>query len=189
MGELTVGIVPFFSSSNTEMYKKIIESPLLMASWIAVDCQDLIKALLQKKVENRLGFIDDVDAIKQHKWFKQINWKKVLKKEIEPPYKPEIENKDDLVDTTCVADKFKEQSIRETIVTQKPKESEQGRFRGFTFRGSVHGLIDNDALFQTTSPSYSHFKDHSLQINAYQSANGGLIEQDEDEEDVENEDD
>merc|ERR1719362_2113809 len=34
-----------------------------MASWVADDCQDLIKQLLQRKVEDRLGFVNDVEDL------------------------------------------------------------------------------------------------------------------------------
>eukprot|EP00483_Globobulimina_turgida_P003801 UN03808 len=120
------------------MYKKITDSPLMMASWIANDCQDLIKALLQRQVENRLGFINDVEDIKKHKWFRDVDWQKVLDKEIEAPYIPQMENENDLADTTCVANKYLQEQVADTF-TDKPQINEQELFRGFTFRPEVDG--------------------------------------------------
>ena len=187
--ELTVGIVPFFSSSKMEMYQKITDAPLMFASWIDEDCQNLIELLLQRDVGKRLGFKDDVDEIKEHKWFVDIDWNKVLNKEYDPPFVPEIEEKDDLTDMTCVADKYMQQSTRDTIVDKKVKEKEQAHFRGFTFRGI--GTEDEvDDANNRGSPSYSittpHHQPHLSAASNYStvlakanSTDGGLEEAEE----------
>ena len=107
----------------------------MMASWIPGSAQDLIRALLQRNVRKRLGYKDDVEEIKQHKWFKGVDWHKVYNKEIEPVYQPEIDDEDDLGDMTNVADKYKMEDVRNTVVA-KPSLNEQAYFKGFTYRGT-----------------------------------------------------
>lgn len=136
--ELTVGTIPFFATTNTAMYKKIAEAPLLFPSWFPSDSRDLVEQLLQRDVTKRLGYGKiDVNAIKKHQWFNDVNWKKVLKKEIDPPFHPDIDNKEDLADTTCVAEKYLNEEVNDTFVddTSKPRMGEQKLFKGFTFRG------------------------------------------------------
>jgi len=133
--ELTVGIVPFFASSNMAIYKKITDAPLMMASYIPNNGQDLIRALLQRDVTQRLGWKRDVEDIKKHEWFKDIDWTKVLNKEIEPPYVPEIEEEENEADLTNVAEKFQHEKACDTYVAQRPDLGDQAFFKGFTFRG------------------------------------------------------
>ena len=133
--ELTVGVVPFFDTSNTAIYKKITDAPLMMASWIPNNAQDLIRALLQRDVTQRLGWKHDVDDIKKHEWFDDVDWIKIFDKDIEPPYKPEIDQDNDEADLTNVADKFRDEKACDNYVEEKPKLNEQELFRGFTLRG------------------------------------------------------
>ncbi len=52
--------------------------------------QDLITKLLAKDPADRLGTEGGVDEIKTHPWFSDIDWDRMLKKEIEPPFIPEL---------------------------------------------------------------------------------------------------
>jgi len=44
----------------------------------------LLKKLLEKDPSKRLGKMG-ADEIKKHKWFKNVNWKDVLEKKVDPP--------------------------------------------------------------------------------------------------------
>ena len=46
--------------------------------------------LLIKDPKMRLGSQKGSEEIKNHPWFKNIVWDKLLKKEVEPPFKPPI---------------------------------------------------------------------------------------------------
>jgi serine/threonine protein kinase len=59
-------------------------------SKVSDDARDLITKLLANKKENRLGYDEDADEILKHKFFKNIDPSKILKKEVEPPYIPFI---------------------------------------------------------------------------------------------------
>lgn len=39
---------------------------------------------------------DDAQEIKNHSFFKNINWDNLLKKKVEPPFKPKIKDNKDL---------------------------------------------------------------------------------------------
>ena len=48
---------------------------------------------MQKKVERRLGCVvahGGEDAIKHHPFFRAIEWDKMEKRQIKPPFKPKI---------------------------------------------------------------------------------------------------
>ena len=50
---------------------------------------DFVNRMIQRKPSNRLGF-NGVEEIKNHNWFKGVNWNKILKKEVKPAYIPSV---------------------------------------------------------------------------------------------------
>ena len=69
---------------DIKIYKKKLEQDPLIS-----DCAfDLIKKLCTFDVNKRIG--KNVADIKNHSFFKEIDWIKLEKKEITPPYKPKI---------------------------------------------------------------------------------------------------
>mmetsp|Transcript_1390 Transcript_1390/g.1263 ORF Transcript_1390/g.1263 Transcript_1390/m.1263 type:complete len:111 (+) Transcript_1390:1365-1697(+) len=55
------------------------------------EAKDFINGLLKKNVKERLG-TGSADSIKSHPWFKDIDWKKLQDKKINPPFKPKLSN-------------------------------------------------------------------------------------------------
>ena len=47
---------------------------------ISDDCKDLIRKLLTKNPNDRLGHENDAMDIKAHPWFKNFDWENLLKK-------------------------------------------------------------------------------------------------------------
>merc|ERR1719336_2833590 len=94
--ELTVGIPPFYHQNLNTMYAKIQTESPKFPSTLSKDCQDLIIKLLTRNPAKRLGSSkDDVEDIKKHAWFKTLDWDKLLKKEIAPPYQPTVKSETD----------------------------------------------------------------------------------------------
>ena len=50
--------------------------------------KDLLLGLLTKDPNRRLGFKKGIDEIISHEWFRNLNFKELLNKRIEPPFKP-----------------------------------------------------------------------------------------------------
>ena len=46
--------------------------------------------MLKKKYEERLGFKNDFDEVRNHEFFKEINFSDLTNKKIGSPYKPQI---------------------------------------------------------------------------------------------------
>lgn len=60
---------------------------LPLPSHLSKSCKSLLEGLLQKSPEHRIGYTT-IQEIKNHKWLKNINWKKVLKKKYKSPINP-----------------------------------------------------------------------------------------------------
>ena len=74
------------------------------------DLQNLIRSLLEINTEKRLGHGNNQTFIKNHSFFKGINWDKVINKQINPPFKPII---NDLEDVSNFDSKFTKESVIE----------------------------------------------------------------------------
>ena len=58
--------------------------------------KSLVKKLLKAELSKRYGNLKNgFDDIKQHKWFKDIDWEKLLRKELHAPFKPLVKNEHD----------------------------------------------------------------------------------------------
>jgi serum/glucocorticoid-regulated kinase 2 len=53
------------------------------------DARNLITRLLNREPEGRLGS-EGAEEIKKHPFFKSIDFKKLLAKQIQPPFKPNV---------------------------------------------------------------------------------------------------
>eukprot|EP01083_Nonionella_stella_P149538 475135_1 len=86
--ELTVGIPPFYAQNINKMCRKILEAQLLFPPNLSSDCKDLITKLLCRDPKQRLGAgPEDVEQIKTHSFFNNIEWDKLYRKDVVPPYK------------------------------------------------------------------------------------------------------
>ena len=90
--EMIYGIPPFFSDDDNEMKNKICQSELKFPKnpTISENLKDLINKLLNKKCQERLGYQNGFEEIKNHIFFKNYNFDELLEKKIEPIYKPII---------------------------------------------------------------------------------------------------
>jgi len=127
--EMLCGCVPFFNNDVQEMYKNILSANIKYPDKLSDEAVSLMAGLLKRNPEERLG-CRGVDEVKNHPFFKSINWKKLLKKEITPPFKPQVK---DISDTSNFDPEFTEQSVRLSIKESPLSSSQQNRFRGWTY--------------------------------------------------------
>lgn len=88
--ELRAGYPPFYipQSSQKSTHQRILYQTVRYPNNITKDFKNLLVALLDKKQEDRLGFTTGVAEVKQHPFFKGVDWEKVLKKQLPPPLIP-----------------------------------------------------------------------------------------------------
>jgi p90 ribosomal S6 kinase len=62
-----------------------------MPSFLSRGAQSLLRAVFKRVPENRLGHgLNGHEKIKEHEFFSSIDWKKLYRRELEPPFKPAI---------------------------------------------------------------------------------------------------
>jgi len=82
--EMISGTPPFYANEINVLFKKIKNCQVVLHHYFSEDLKDLMKKLLEKDPDKRFGVFDK-NEIKQHPFFKGIDWEKLEKKEINPP--------------------------------------------------------------------------------------------------------
>jgi len=90
--ELMIGHTPFTHENENEMFNMIRNRKVEFTSYVEIstNAKDFIEKCLQKNQKQRLGSQKDFEDVKSHPWFSDINWEALLKKEVEPPFKPKL---------------------------------------------------------------------------------------------------
>lgn len=94
--EMIVGMTPFYDGIVDQMglFKNIVKCKMEFPSGfneVSFYSRDLIKRMLTVNPNDRLGsFVNAENDIKCHPFFKDIDWKKLCKKELKVPFKPKV---------------------------------------------------------------------------------------------------
>lgn len=155
--EMLHGLPPFIRKRNEgskDLFRKIMTEKVKMPSGASADACKLLKGLLSRNVENRLGTarskmfeVGGVAAIKNLSFFSDIDWPKLDKKEVEPPVKLSVDNEHDL---KHFHDEFVNMALPRSVIEMSkddftPRRVESQNFRGFSFIQPGFALPERDA--------------------------------------------
>lgn len=142
--EMLTGQPPFTHNNRQKLQQKIVKDKIKLPSYLTSEAHSLLKGLLQKEAGKRLGSgARGSDDIKEHKWFKPINWKKLEAREIVPKFRPEVNGQE------CIAN-FDERWTKmpaQDSPASTPKSHDMGVFEGYTYVAPNAWLT----LLETTS--------------------------------------
>ncbi|KAK2951070.1 putative protein kinase [Blattamonas nauphoetae] len=94
--EMLAGSPPFFSSNRNQMYQNTLNADLVFPDTFTETQKDFISKLLIRQPEQRLGSsATGSEEVLGHPLFHGINWEKLNKREIPPPFKPETKGIED----------------------------------------------------------------------------------------------
>ena len=90
--DLMTGNPPFRGGNHKKIQDNIVNQKLVLPYFLGPDAKDLLIRLLRKDPKKRLGAImpKDLQTMKNHRFFRKIDWKKLAAREIEPPIQPMI---------------------------------------------------------------------------------------------------
>ncbi|KAF3923051.1 hypothetical protein ABW20_dc0104970 [Dactylellina cionopaga] len=136
--DLLTGSPPFPGQNNAQILNKINKQKLKLPFYLSPDAKDLLTRLLRKEPTKRLGYKmpQDLATIQKHRFFRKIDWKKLERREVEPPIAPLIT---DPATAENFATEFTEASFS-PVVTRGSwwgrdggKREEDVHFGGFSF--------------------------------------------------------
>jgi len=79
------GLPPFYAKSREQLFKNIVNDTLDIKPYFSNNAVSLLTGLLNKDPSKRLGGGEgDAKEIKNHIFFKEMDWEKLSKKEIKP---------------------------------------------------------------------------------------------------------
>lgn len=188
--EMCCGWSPFFAEDNQKMYQKIAFGKVKFPRDVLSPAgRSFVKGLLNRNPRHRLGAIDDGRELRRHPFLEDVNWTMLLKKQIQPPFKPIIQ---DNLDTSNFDPHFTTHEIDHDLFlpksnnnnsvnsgSQKVKNTPlsqtiQNQFQGFTF-------VDHSAI-PMESPSNnslaninSSYMNRKLLQNSYFLQQGSFI--------------
>jgi serine/threonine protein kinase len=129
--EMLCGAPPFYDENANKMYKMVLNDRPKFPNFVSPVAQDFILRLLDKLPAQRLGGgPGDVEEIKEHPFFAGLDWEKLMKKEIEAPWKPKIDSD---IDTRNFDAQFTQQSEAMPIHPAPMPGATLPQLQGFTF--------------------------------------------------------
>ena len=154
--EMLNGLPPFTRKRNEgskDLFRKIMTEKVKMPSGASANACKLLKGLLNRNVESRLGTtrnkmfeVGGVAAIKKLPFFEQIDWEKLDKKDAEPPVRLSVDNEHDL---QHFHDEFVNMALPRSVIEMSkddftPRRVESEHFRGFSFIQDGFALPERD---------------------------------------------
>ncbi|CCI43883.1 unnamed protein product [Albugo candida] len=116
--EMVTGYPPFVHKNKKKLHQKILNEKLSLPKWLRSETHSIIKQLLDRNVDKRLGSgksnmfqVKGVQAIKNHAFFRSVDWQKLARKQLTPPIKPNLQSSCDTVNfseefTTLAVDRM-----------------------------------------------------------------------------------
>uniref|UniRef100_A0A8C1B797 non-specific serine/threonine protein kinase n=2 Tax=Cyprinus carpio TaxID=7962 RepID=A0A8C1B797_CYPCA len=130
MFEMLTGTLPFQGKDRKETMTMILKAKLGMPPFLSPEAQSLLRNLFKRNAGNRLGAgPDGVEEIKRHSFFSTIDWNKLYRKEVTPPFKPVNQRPDDTIYFDL---EFTAKTPRDSPGVP-PSANAHQLFRGFSF--------------------------------------------------------
>ncbi|XP_055710304.1 uncharacterized protein LOC129806028 isoform X3 [Phlebotomus papatasi] len=130
--EMLIGQSPFSGCDEDELFWSICNEVPWIPGYISKEAHNILKALLEKDASIRLGSnFCPLGDIMDHQFFFHINWDKLEKRELEPPFKPQVRHP---LDTQYFDKTFTKERVRLTPIDKEILQSmAQEQFQGFSY--------------------------------------------------------
>lgn len=183
--EMLTGDTPFYAKDTKRLYRLILGNKPKFPRWLSRDCTSLLKGLLNRNVEQRLGAapatmfkVGGVQELKEHDFFKEIDWNALLALQLNPPFRPPLQ--DGILDTSNFSENFTNlhpQALHDEMDTEEAKkfldEASAGDFEGFSF----------------THPNYIEKAMEKIRVSGTQGDGDDYFKNDNDDDDKDDEED
>ncbi|XP_062441512.1 protein kinase C delta type isoform X3 [Rhea pennata] len=126
--EMLIGQSPFHGDDEDELFESIRVDTPHYPRWITKESKDILEKLFERDPTRRLGVTGN---IRDHSFFKTINWAALEKREVDPPFRPKVKSASDY------------NNFDREFLNEKPKLSysdknliesmDQSAFDGFSF--------------------------------------------------------
>ncbi|CAD8076208.1 unnamed protein product [Paramecium sonneborni] len=140
--EMLAGAPPFYSKDKTQMFKNRLEKPIEMKDWFSNPARSILNELLQNDPTKRLG-ANGSQEIKNHEFFREIDWDRLYNKQIQPPFKPKVFGHKDL---RHFDDMFTQEPPQDTPINKMQKYETYEQFT-FIKNNEINALNKEEEKF------------------------------------------
>ncbi|XP_066534445.1 protein kinase C epsilon type isoform X2 [Hoplias malabaricus] len=136
MYEMMAGQPPFEADNEDDLFESILHDDVLYPVWLSKEAVSILKAFMTKNPNKRLGCVVSQGleaAIKEHPFFKEIDWTLLEQRKIKPPFKPRIKTKRDV--NNFDQDFTREEPVLTPVDEAIIKQINQDEFKGFSYFG------------------------------------------------------
>ncbi|XP_033116575.1 protein kinase C delta type-like [Anneissia japonica] len=126
--EMLIGQSPFHGDDEDQLFDSILHDAPYYPKWLGDDALKCISKLLDREPTQRLGVKEN---IRTHLFFRSMDFSRLEKREIPPPFKPKIKSASD---ASNFDPEFTMEKVQLTPTDKKIVDSiNQKQFRGFSF--------------------------------------------------------
>ncbi|XP_034124568.1 putative protein kinase C delta type homolog isoform X6 [Drosophila guanche] len=130
--EMLIGQSPFSGCDEDELFWSICNEIPWFPVYISAEATGILKGLLEKDYAKRIGSqYSPAGDIAEHIFFRPIDWNLLERRQIEPPFKPQVKHP---LDTQYFDRVFTRERVRLTPIDKEILASmDQKQFHGFTY--------------------------------------------------------
>lgn len=145
--EMLLGQSPFKGDDEEEIFEAIMDDDIIFPASLSKNAVNLLQKLLCKDPHKRLGGSkSDAEEIKKHPYFADVDFDKILNREIKPSYAPKVTSP---TDVSNFDDEFTKEIPVLTPCNSILAPSDQEEFRGFTYVSEWAQSSRHAALMQS----------------------------------------
>uniref|UniRef100_A0A8B9GDZ0 protein kinase C n=1 Tax=Amazona collaria TaxID=241587 RepID=A0A8B9GDZ0_9PSIT len=137
--EMLIGQSPFHGDDEDELFESIRVDTPHYPRWITKESKDILEKLFERDPTRRLGVTGN---IRDHPFFKTINWAVLEKREVDPPFRPKVKSPSDYsnFDREFLSEKPKLSYSDKNLI----ESMDQSAFDGFSFiNPKFEQILDN----------------------------------------------
>jgi protein-serine/threonine kinase len=130
--EMLTGLPPYYTKDREKLFRRIREGNLEYPAYVLPPAKACMQAMLHLDPNKRLGGgPTDVEEVKTHPFFGDVDWRAVLECRIPPPFKPTISSSGDVK-------YFEKEFVNQNVCDSEAggRTPADGHFEGFTFAGN-----------------------------------------------------
>ncbi|KAF8951324.1 serine/threonine protein kinase psk1 [Haplosporangium bisporale] len=140
--DMLTGSPPFVASNRKKTMDAILNKKLNLPYYLSSDAKDLLGKLLKRTPSARLGSgPKGIENIKNHRFFRKINWKLLALRELEPPIVPFLSDPESV-------ENFNSEFTGMPVV-ESPIFTHGSQIPDVAGDGPAHALVNTPARYKT----------------------------------------
>eukprot|EP00928_Gymnodinium_smaydae_P057456 TRINITY_DN40697_c0_g1_i1.p1 TRINITY_DN40697_c0_g1~~TRINITY_DN40697_c0_g1_i1.p1 ORF type:complete len:362 (-),score=69.33 TRINITY_DN40697_c0_g1_i1:134-1135(-) len=126
--EMLTGLPPFYTKDRDKLFDRIRRAELSYPNYVTPLAVELLKAMLLRDPNRRLGGTGDAAEVQAHPFFSSVDFNALYNKQILPPFKPSVTNP---LEAKYVDKEFLDLPVANSEAGAHVQE--QAHFQGFTY--------------------------------------------------------